>query len=180
MSTISTLGEIPLAPLPVIFQIDLVGRGYIFRTQYRDADNGGWVLDIDRMNPAEELVHGIPLVTGLDLLWQHQHHDFRFHLMMRSDDDRDMPLATTLGRSDRLYYLTIAESGEPLPSGPQPEPGVRPEALAEVLAILHAKGPKPPPPIPVLTPLPLTADITTVTSDTTEVTADATTYVGVA
>ena len=143
MSTILTLSEIPLAPLPVIFQINLVGRDYQFRTQYRDADDAGWVLDIDRMTPApfEELVHGIPLVTGLDLLWQHQHHDFRFHLMMRSDDDRDRPLTTTLGRSDRLYYLVITESGEPLPSGAQPEPGVRPEAVAAMIANIHARAP---------------------------------------
>ena len=106
MSTI-TIREIPLAPVPVIFQIDLRGRTYQFRTQYRDASDAGWVLDINRMNPFEELVHGIPLVTGLDLLWQHQHHDFRFHLVMKSDDGRDVPLVNTLGFSDRLYYVVV-------------------------------------------------------------------------
>lgn len=106
MSTI-TIREIPLAPVPLVFQVNLVGRAYQFRTQYRDASDAGWVLDINRLNPFEELVHGIPLVTGLDLLWQHQHHDFRFHLVMKSEDGRDMPLVDTLGFSDRLYAVVL-------------------------------------------------------------------------
>ena len=106
MSTI-TLREIPLAPVPLIFRIVLVGRIYQFRTQYRDASDAGWVLDINRGDPFEELVHGIPLVTGLDLLWQHQHLNFGFHLVMKSEDGRDMPLATTLGFSERLYAVVL-------------------------------------------------------------------------
>lgn len=59
--------EIPLAGYPETFSITLNGTIYQLTIQYRNASNGGWVLDIADLNGVA-LLSGIPMVTGADLL----------------------------------------------------------------------------------------------------------------
>lgn len=85
--------EIPIGPIPLRFNIVLNGREYVMRTQYRDAEEAGWLLDIDNAATGEPLVHGIPLVVGEDLLEQYAYLDFGFGLYVATDKPLDEPPA---------------------------------------------------------------------------------------
>lgn len=98
--------EIPLEPKPMDFVVrDNVDRSYRFLTQYRETNEGGWILDIDDDNTGEKLVYGIPLVTGLDLLWQFNHLNIRFHLLVDCRGGRTTPTFESLGTEDRLIAV---------------------------------------------------------------------------
>jgi hypothetical protein len=68
--------------------------------------NGGWVIDIaDRTGG--QMVNGIPLVTGCDLLAQHGHLGFTGKLMVQTDDNPDaVPTFANLGEQSHLYWIT--------------------------------------------------------------------------
>ncbi len=62
--------EIPLAGMPETFAIPLNGTTYRLTVQYRDAELGGWFLDIADAT-GSPIVSGIALVTGANLLDQY-------------------------------------------------------------------------------------------------------------
>ena len=65
--------RIPTSPLPQRFLITLAaGQTYQMVTQYRDAPEAGWTLDIGEPD-GTAIISGIPLVTGINLLAQYQH-----------------------------------------------------------------------------------------------------------
>lgn len=64
--------EIPLVAGNQTFTVSLGEIEYRMRLVYRDAIDGGWVLDISDEEGAAILL-GLPLVTGADLLAQHRH-----------------------------------------------------------------------------------------------------------
>lgn len=104
-----TYYEIPLAPSqPVDFSITLGTTIYAMSLRWRDADQGGWVLDIYDVNN-NPLVCGIPLVTGLDLLMQYKHLGFIGSLVVLTDGDAyAVPTFDSLGASTRLYFVASA------------------------------------------------------------------------
>lgn len=67
MATASVF-EIPLQPRPQRFSVTLLGVSYGMRTRWNDAA-GVWVLDISDVN-GNELVNGLAMITGADLLGQ--------------------------------------------------------------------------------------------------------------
>lgn len=91
--------------MPQRFRIDLSGVGYTLTFQYRDADEGGWVLDIG--DPENiPLACGIPLVTGGDLLAQYAYLGFRGELWVRSDGNPEtLPTFAGLGRTSHVYWI---------------------------------------------------------------------------
>ncbi len=62
--------EIPLTGQAETFSIALNGATYQLTLQYRDHDEGGWVLDIADASGVA-IVSGIPLLTGANLLEQY-------------------------------------------------------------------------------------------------------------
>jgi hypothetical protein len=64
--------EIPLVAGNQTFTVSLGEIEYRMRLVYRDAIDGGWVLDISDEEGTAILL-GLPLVTGADLLAQHRH-----------------------------------------------------------------------------------------------------------
>ena len=106
------LFEIPLAPVPLVFQITLAGTTRTMTTFYRDAPaacagGAGWCLDIadEGNNP---IVCGIPLVTGADLLAQYAYLDLGGQLWVRSDGDpAAVPAFQNLGQvpGGHLYWI---------------------------------------------------------------------------
>lgn len=73
---------------------------------WRDADQGGWVLDIaDAVgNP---IVSGIPLVTGADLLAQYGYLGINGSLIAHTDRNSDAaPTFDNLGIASHLYFVT--------------------------------------------------------------------------
>jgi|SRR6516225_7054939 hypothetical protein len=97
--------EIPLTPIPQTFLVSLVGVQYQFTLQWRDATNGGWVLDIADAS-GNPLVSGIPLVTGVDLLAQYKYMAFGFELWAQTDAADAPPTYTNLGTQSHLYAIT--------------------------------------------------------------------------
>lgn len=67
---------VPLSPLPQSFGIVMAGKEYRLTVRWFDAPEGGWTLDIAEPDNAAPIVSGIPLVTGIDLLWSYAYLDW--------------------------------------------------------------------------------------------------------
>lgn len=102
---------IPLQPgTPQTFSISLGGVQYQLSLRYRNdpAGLGGWVLDIDDQN-GNELLYGVPLVTGADLLAQQRHLGFNGGLYVQTNDNPDaVPTFENLGSNAVLYWVQVA------------------------------------------------------------------------
>ena len=98
--------EIPLSAAPQTFPITLSGIDYRCTLQYRNANEGGWVLDIAD-NQGNAIVEGIPLVTGVDLLAAYKHLGFTGRLWVQTTNDPDaVPTFENLGTDSHLYWVT--------------------------------------------------------------------------
>jgi hypothetical protein len=64
--------QIPLAEGSQTFSITLGDYQCKVSVIYREADVGGWFIDVERTD-GSAAVYGLPLVTGVDLLAQHKH-----------------------------------------------------------------------------------------------------------
>lgn len=96
--------EIPLSPNPQRFGITLAGVAYRMTVRYRDADMGGWILDISDTNE-NPIIAGIPLVTGADLLAQYATLGFGGVLFVTTDGDLDaVPTFNDLGVLNHLWF----------------------------------------------------------------------------
>lgn len=78
-----TMYKIPLATGAQSFTINLGEVQYRMTLIYRDADGGGWFLDMERIDETDA-IYGIPLLLGIDLLAQFAHKDFG-HLYVNMD-----------------------------------------------------------------------------------------------
>lgn len=112
--------EIPLSGAPQRFTIALPDEtnapdgvnGYTLTFQYRDAtaDQGGgcgWTIDIADA-AGNNLLCGVPLITGADLLGQFAYLDLGGHLAVTSDGEPDaVPTFDNLGSGSHLYWVTL-------------------------------------------------------------------------
>nr|DAG77440.1 MAG TPA: hypothetical protein [Caudoviricetes sp.] len=64
--------QIPLTSGAQFFNIALGEEYYTLKLSFRDANYGGWFLDIASLD-GENVISGIPLVCGVDLLAQYQY-----------------------------------------------------------------------------------------------------------
>lgn len=97
--------EIPLSPEPQRLAITLAGVAYVLTVRWRDADQGGWVLDIAD-GQSVPILAGVPLVTGADLLAQYAHLGFAGELIVQTDHDLDaVPTFENLGDTSHLYFV---------------------------------------------------------------------------
>lgn len=98
--------EVPLNAQAETFTIALGGVFYRLMVIYRDATEGGWVIDIADADGVP-MVGGIPLVTGCDLLEQYGHLGFTGSLVVQTDHDPDtVPTFENLGTTSHLYFVT--------------------------------------------------------------------------
>jgi hypothetical protein len=100
-----TVYSLPVKPYPVKFRTMVNDTDYWFATQYREADEAGWVLDILNANE-NPLIMGIALVSGLDLMWQYHHMALDFSLVMSCRENRGTPTYESLGSQDELLLVT--------------------------------------------------------------------------
>jgi hypothetical protein len=108
--TTRTIYEVPLGPGATDTVIRIGARYCRFRTQYRVATEGGWLLDLTSQEVDRPFViRGIPLVSGLDLLWQYGYMNVGFHLLMQCRDGRDAPTYESLGQEDKLVAVVTTE-----------------------------------------------------------------------
>lgn len=98
--------EIPLMlGTPQKVSINLGGADVQLSARYWDAPEGGWTLDIDDSN-GNPIVHGIALVTGIDLLSQYRYLGFGGGLFVQTLSDPDaVPTFDNLGGDCKLYWV---------------------------------------------------------------------------
>lgn len=97
------VSEIPLSPDNQQFAVALAGQSFQMAVTWRAAF---WCLDI--MDSAgADLIKGIPLITGADLLAQYSFLGLGFSLYVACDDPaNDNPTETDLGIKSHLYVVT--------------------------------------------------------------------------
>ena len=100
--------EVPLTPVSQQFAITLGGRRLTLAVTWRNLGGAGWVLDIEDGTTGVPLVHGIPLVTGTDLLAQHKHLGIPGGLLVMTDSDMNaVPTSANLGVSSYLIWTDL-------------------------------------------------------------------------
>lgn len=96
---------IPLSPTPQSFNIFLAGKEYKLTVRYNAAIEGGWWLDIATPDNGENIVSGIPIVTGVDLLGPYEYLGFGGHLVCYSGISDDAPAWDNLGVENQLLFV---------------------------------------------------------------------------
>lgn len=103
--TVYNVYEIPTQPQNQTFSISLNGVTYNLRLKW-NAPNASWVLDI-LDSQQDNILNGIPLITGADLLAQYAYLGIGGKLVVQSNYNPDeVPSYTTLGSTGNLYFLT--------------------------------------------------------------------------
>lgn len=98
--------EIPLATTPQTFLTTIGEKQYRFSIMWCNAPEAGWILDIDDPN-GNPVVHGIPLVSGIDLLAQYPQFMWGGKLgMYIAGDQGNSPTFENLGSEARMYFVT--------------------------------------------------------------------------
>ncbi|MBP2155762.1 phage baseplate plug family protein [Erwinia rhapontici] len=96
--------EIPLSPDNQQFNIQISGGNYRIRVIWRDA--AGWIIDLQDSS-GSDIIAGIPLVTGTDLLAQYEYLGQGFALVCMCDTaGQEYPDKTDLGNLSHLYVIT--------------------------------------------------------------------------
>jgi hypothetical protein len=94
--------EVPLNGQPQTLQITLSNIVYQLTVQWRNS--AGWVLDIATQTGVP-IIHGIPLVTGADLLAQYRYLGILGSLVVSTDANPDaVPTYANLGTASHLYF----------------------------------------------------------------------------
>lgn len=92
---------------PQTFSIQLGPNVYQLTFLYRNdpGGQGGWTVDIDDTS-GNAIAHGIPLVTGADLLAQYPHLGFTGKLIVQTNSNPDaVPTFTNLGGDAQVYWV---------------------------------------------------------------------------
>lgn len=98
--------EIPLTPEPQQFAIPLAGANYTITLEYHNDPELGWTLDLADASGTNMLT-GVPLVTGADLLAQYQYLGIGGSLYVYTDSDPlAVPTPDNLGIDAHLYFAT--------------------------------------------------------------------------
>lgn len=96
--------EIPLSPQAQTFGISLGGTDY-HMTLYWNTPAACWMLDLADANEAP-IIQGIPVVTGLDLLYQYKYLGVNGSLVVQTDYNTDaVPTYANLGVTGRIYFV---------------------------------------------------------------------------
>ena len=97
------VSEIPLSPENQRFSISVAGQSLQMAVTWRTAF---WCLDI-MDSTGTDLIKGIPLITGANLLAQYRYLGLGFSLYVNCDDPaNDNPTQTDFGIKSHLYAVT--------------------------------------------------------------------------
>ena len=94
--------EIPLTAGSQTFDVSLGGNQYTFTIVYRDAEFGGWFVDMVRTDG--EAVLGMPLVVGEDMLAQYRHKGFGHLYAQIAGRDARVPTWDDMGTYVSLQW----------------------------------------------------------------------------
>lgn len=96
--------EIPLSPNPQKFEIELGGVSYRMTVSWNPISSC-WILDI-RDSSDVDILLGVPIVTGVDLLAPYAHLGFAGALVAQTDSDpQAVPTRDNLGETGHLYFV---------------------------------------------------------------------------
>lgn len=100
-----TIYEIPLSNTPQRFIITMAGVDYQLTLQWCWPMQA-WVLNFSTPT-GEPILHGVPLVTGVDLLEQFGYLNFNGVLLAQTDfDPQAVPTFDNLGTTGHAYFIT--------------------------------------------------------------------------
>ena len=104
----TTVSEIPLNPFPQRFTVTLSGYVVDLRFYFVDGvENGGWMMDITDNATQTQLVCGIPLLPGENLLEMYPYLLIQGKMYILTDGDTWKPPAyDELGVRSHLLYVT--------------------------------------------------------------------------
>ncbi len=95
--------EIPLTANNQFFNITVGEYAINLRLVFRDA--AGWIMDV-RDSGGADILCGVPLVVGVDLLEQYPDLGISGFFAVLSDDSRELyPTKTNLGTGSHLYFV---------------------------------------------------------------------------
>ncbi|WCM21355.1 hypothetical protein NDK50_07880 [Paraburkholderia bryophila] len=101
----TTVYEIPLSAQPQTFAIAIAGTTYQLTITW-NVVNASWIIDIADVS-GNDILTGIPMVTGGDLLEQFGYLNFGFQLFCQTDNAPDVvPTFSDLGTTGHLYVST--------------------------------------------------------------------------
>ncbi|MCH4090719.1 phage baseplate plug family protein [Acetobacter sp.] len=94
----TTFYEVPVSAAPQSFSVSISGVQYSIRQTYCDAsDSAGWLIDISDSS-GSNILTGIPLVTGANLLGQFGYLGLGFSLVVTTSGNADaVPTYDNLG-----------------------------------------------------------------------------------
>ena len=108
MTTLNTY-LVPLTNTPQTFNITLGGVDYIVTCRWNPADEGGWFLDIVDAASGTNLINGLPLVAGCDLLEQYGYLNFGGALVIYTNAQGMVPPTfENLGSDSNLFFTVNA------------------------------------------------------------------------
>jgi len=100
---------LPLQNIPQSFEISLAGQNYIMTVKWNDSPDAGWLFDLDDAVTNENIIAGIPLITGADCLAGLEYLGINGQMIVYTDgDDTAVPTLDNLGVESNLYFLTTA------------------------------------------------------------------------
>lgn len=103
-----TYYEIPLTANAQRFSITLAGKQYQLQLIYRNATEGGWMLDLFDAS-GNALVYAVPLVTGVDLLAPYPDIGIGGSMYVATDGDPyAVPTYDNLGSASHLYFGVVS------------------------------------------------------------------------
>lgn len=106
VAPVITWYEIPTSSTPQQFSVTLNNVVYNLTLSFRDNPLAGWILDIADQNNVN-LVCGIPLVTGANLLSQYAYFGINGTLIVSTDGDFfAVPTFENLGTLSHLWFGT--------------------------------------------------------------------------
>ncbi|NHN93449.1 phage baseplate plug family protein [Acetobacter sicerae] len=105
----TTFYEVPVSAAPQSFSVSISGAQYTIRQTYCDVpDGGGWLIDIIDSS-GSNILTGLPLVTGANLLGQFSYLSLGFGLVVTTSGDADsVPTYDNLGVSSYLYAVIVS------------------------------------------------------------------------
>jgi hypothetical protein len=96
---------IPLQANNQVITATLAGTQYQLTIRWNDA-NQAWTLDIADSTGSNQIISGIPLVTGGDLLAPYAYLNLGGQLIVQTANNTDaVPTLANLGSTGNLYFL---------------------------------------------------------------------------
>lgn len=105
--------QIPLTNTPQVFTIRITGQDYLMTVRWNDAPDAGWQMSLTNADTNVDLVVGIPLIVGADLLAGLEYLGLEGSFFVYTSGDQfAVPTLDDLGDTSNVYFLTDQANGD--------------------------------------------------------------------